>query len=104
MHGTLPECPVPKPVSRATPMSANQMNFRRTGRGKYSGPNRNPNLASRPALVLMKGPEDAPFLISWRSRRELGRAYVWQFAVMLCGGTVLTLAGLYVLLLKMHLL
>jgi hypothetical protein len=57
-----------------------------------------------PALVLMKGSEDAPFLISWRGRRELGRAYVWQSAVMLCGGTVLTLAGLYVLLLKVHLL
>jgi hypothetical protein len=57
-----------------------------------------------PALVLMKGSEDAPFLISWRSRRELGRAYAWQSAVMLCGGTVLTLAGLYVFLLKMHLL
>jgi E3 ubiquitin ligase len=56
-----------------------------------------------PALVLMKGSEDSPFLISWRSRRELGRAYVWQSAVMLCGGTVLTLAGLYVLL-KMRLL
>jgi hypothetical protein len=57
-----------------------------------------------PALVLMKGPKDAPFLISWRSQRELGRTSVWQSAVMLCGGAVLTLAGLCVLLLKMHLL
>ncbi|HEX9111569.1 MAG TPA: GIDE domain-containing protein [Terriglobales bacterium] len=57
-----------------------------------------------PAFVLMKGSEDATFLISWRSRRELGKAYVWQSALMLCGGTVLTLAGLYVLLLKMPLL
>jgi len=57
-----------------------------------------------PVLVLMKGSEDAPFLISWHSRRELGRAYVWQSAVMFCGGTVLILAGLYLLLLKMHLL
>jgi hypothetical protein len=65
-------------------------------------PQSEPRLAS--ALVLMKGSEDAPFLISWRSRRELGRAYVWQSAVLLCGGTVLTLAGLYALLLKMHLL
>jgi E3 ubiquitin ligase len=52
-----------------------------------------------PALVLMKGAEDALFQISWRSRREIGRAYVWQSAVMLCGGTVLMLAGLYALLL-----
>lgn len=57
-----------------------------------------------PALVLMKGPEDAPFLISWRSQRELGGAYVWRSAVTLCGGAVLTLAGLYVLLLRMHVL
>jgi hypothetical protein len=52
----------------------------------------------------MKNPEDTPFLISWRSQRELGRAYVWQSTVMLCGGAILTLAGLCVLLLKMHLL
>lgn len=57
-----------------------------------------------PALVLMKGPEDAPFLISWRSQRELGKAYLWQAMVMLGGGTILTLATLYLLLLKMHLL
>jgi E3 ubiquitin ligase len=63
-----------------------------------SEPQSEPHLT--PALVLMKGSEDAPFLISWRSRRELGRAYVWQSVVMLCGGTVLTFAGLYVLLLK----
>lgn len=65
-------------------------------------PQSNPHLT--PALIVMKGSEDAPFLISWRSRRERGRAYVWQSAVMLCGGTVLTLAGFYVLLVKMHLL
>jgi hypothetical protein len=57
-----------------------------------------------PALVLMKGPEDAPFVISWRSQRERGRAYIWQSALMLCGGTVLTLAGLHLFLLKTHLL
>lgn len=57
-----------------------------------------------PALVLMKGPEDAPFLISWRSQRELGKAYLWQAMVMLGGGTILTLATLYLLLLKIHLL
>jgi len=70
--------------------------------GKREIPRPDPRLA--PALVLMKGSEDAPFQISWRSPRELGRAYVWQSAVMLCGGAVLTLAGLYLLLLKMHLL
>jgi hypothetical protein len=57
-----------------------------------------------PARVLMKGPADAPFLISWRSQRELGGAYLCQSAVMLFSGTVLTLAGLYVLMVKMHLL
>jgi E3 ubiquitin ligase len=67
-----------------------------------SEPQSKPRLT--PALVVMKGPENAPFLISWRSRREVGRACVWQSAVMLCGGTVLTLAGLYVLLRKMHVL
>lgn len=60
--------------------------------------------AFTPALVLMKGPEDAPFLIFWRSQRELGRPYIWQSALILGGGTVLTLSGLYVLLQKMHLL
>ena len=57
-----------------------------------------------PALILMKGPKDAPFLISWRSQRELSGAHRWQSAVMLGGGALLTLAGLYVLLVKMHLL
>jgi hypothetical protein len=65
-------------------------------------PQCDPRLA--PALVLMKGPEDAPFLISWRSQRELGGPYVWESAVAICGGAVLTLAGLYMLLLAMHLL
>lgn len=53
-----------------------------------------------PALVLMKGPEDTPFQISWRSRRELGRSHVWQSALMLGAGAVLTFAGLYGLLLE----
>lgn len=54
-----------------------------------------------PSLVLMKGPEDAPFLISWRSQRELGRAYLWQTAVMVAGGSVLTLAGVCALLMQL---
>ena len=61
-----------------------------------------PHLPS--ARVLMKGQKEAPFLISWRSQRELSRPCIWRSAVMLSGGTVLTLAGLYALLLKMHLL
>jgi E3 ubiquitin ligase len=58
---------------------------------------------STPALVLMRGSADTPFVISWRGRRELSRTYIWQSMVMFCGGAVLTLAGLYVLLLRMHL-
>lgn len=58
----------------------------------------------RTALVIMKGAADASFLISWRSYREQGRAGVWRSALMLCGGTTLTLAGLFALLLKMRLL
>jgi hypothetical protein len=50
-----------------------------------------------PARVLMKGSKNAPFLISWRSQRELSRAHIWRSAVMLSGGTALTLAGLYAL-------
>ena len=53
-----------------------------------------------PALVLMKGPEDTPFQISWRSRREPGKNHVWQSALMLGAGAVLTFAGLYGLLLE----
>jgi E3 Ubiquitin ligase len=56
-----------------------------------------------PVLVLMKGSAGSPFLISWRSRRELGRSHVWQSALLLCGGTVLSLAGLYSLLLTVGL-
>jgi len=69
--------------------------------GKREAPPSEPSLM--PALVLMKGPEGTPFRISWRSLQELGRAYVWQSALMLGVGTALAFAGFGVLV-KTHLL
>ncbi len=49
-----------------------------------------------PPVVLMKGAND-PFVISFRSQKEIVTVLAWKSAAMVCGGTALMLLGLYVL-------
>jgi hypothetical protein len=52
----------------------------------------------QPAVVLMKGANNKDFLISWRSQHEVARSLGWKSALMIWGGPVLALLGLYLLL------
>ncbi|HEV3513512.1 MAG TPA: hypothetical protein VGS05_17510 [Candidatus Sulfotelmatobacter sp.] len=66
-----------------------------------NGPNGNSQTGdfdSHPPVVLMKGTNNKTFLISWRSQQEIARAMGWKCALMIWGGPVLALLGLYVLL------
>ena len=58
----------------------------------------------KPALVLMKGPDDAPFVLGSRSSQARARTSAWKPVAMLCAGTALTSAGFWILLRKLHLL
>jgi E3 Ubiquitin ligase len=91
-------------VGRAGAAEARASEFLASGKPDIQAPKPQSETHLAPALVLMKGAANAPFLISWRSHREHSAAYIQQAAVMLGGGAVLTLAGLYMLLVKMHLL
>jgi hypothetical protein len=55
-----------------------------------------------PPVVLMKGKNNSTFLISWRSQREVARSLGWKCTLMIWGGPVLTLLGLYGLLILTH--
>ncbi len=57
---------------------------------------------SRPPVVLRKGDTGQTFLISWRSQRELANSFAWNCALMICGGPVLALLSLYLLLTLTH--
>lgn len=57
-----------------------------------------------PSTVLMKGAEDATFLISRRSQQELVRSLARKSTLLLSAATALTLFGLFVLLLQLQLL
>jgi E3 ubiquitin ligase len=46
-------------------------------------------------VVLGKGKNDQTLLISWRSETALARSLGWKSALMLSGGPVLILAGVY---------
>lgn len=52
-----------------------------------------------PKVVLMKGENDPTFLISWRSQKDVVQSLGWKSAAFIWGGPVLTLVGIYVLLL-----
>ncbi len=54
-----------------------------------------------PPVVLMKGASDPTFVISFRSQKEIVSALAWKSAAMVCGGTTITLLGLYVLWARM---
>lgn len=49
----------------------------------------------RPAVVLMKGENQAVFFISWRSQKEIVNSLGWESTAMIWGGPVLTLGCLY---------
>ena len=56
-----------------------------------------------PRLVLMKGPNDSSFVISYHSQRELIRALAWKSVGMIGIGAAIALLGAYVLLTHMKL-
>jgi hypothetical protein len=51
-----------------------------------------------PPVVLKKGSTNKNFLISWRSQQEVARSLGWKCALMIWGGPVLALLGLYIVL------
>ena len=57
-----------------------------------------------PPVVLMKGANNPTFVISFRSQKEFVSALAWKSAAMVWGGAVITLLGLYLLLLQTKLL
>ena len=50
-----------------------------------------------PPTVLMKGTKDPTFFISWHSQRDVLKSLNWKSALMIWGGPLLTIAGLYIL-------
>jgi hypothetical protein len=54
-----------------------------------------------PPAVLMRGENDATFVISFRSQKEFVRAFAWKSAAMIWGGAAITLLGLYTLLVQL---
>lgn len=53
-----------------------------------------------PPVVLMKGANDATFVISFRSQKELVSSLAWKSAGMVWGGAIITVLGFYMLLLR----
>lgn len=51
-----------------------------------------------PPVVLMKGPVNKTFLISWHSQQELARSLGWKCTLMIWGGPALALLSLYIFL------
>jgi hypothetical protein len=51
-----------------------------------------------PPVVLAKGTNNKTFLISWRSQQEIARSLGWKCALMIWGGPILALLGLYIVL------
>jgi hypothetical protein len=54
-----------------------------------------------PAAAIGKGTSNDPFMISWRSQKEVVQALAWKSALCIWGGPALTLACLYILLLTL---
>ena len=61
------------------------------------------NFNLNPPMVLMKGGNNPAFVISHRSQKEFVDALAWKSFGMVCGGTAITLLGIYVLLTQMRL-
>jgi E3 Ubiquitin ligase len=52
---------------------------------------------TNPSVCLGKGTEENPFMISWRSQREVVESLAWKSVLCIWGGPALTLTCLYVL-------
>ena len=63
-----------------------------------------PGFNLTPALVLMKGPDDAPFVLASRNEQRRGRTSAWNPVALLSAGTALAVAGCWILFVKLHLL
>ncbi len=57
----------------------------------------NSGFDTNPSVCLGKGAEGNPFMISWRSQREVVKSLAWKSVLCIWGGPALTLSGLYVL-------
>ncbi|HXX20848.1 MAG TPA: GIDE domain-containing protein [Candidatus Acidoferrum sp.] len=53
-----------------------------------------------PSVCISKGPNHDPFMVSWRSQREVVQSLAWKSALCIWGGPALTLACLYFLALS----
>jgi hypothetical protein len=62
-----------------------------------SGSGASPEFDPKPPVVLMKGKNDATFLISWRNQREVVSSMGWKSGAMIWGGPALTLFCLWIL-------
>ena len=51
-----------------------------------------------PAVVLMKGSHESPFLISWRSPRDRFKSFDWKSSLLTLAGPALALVSIYLLL------
>ncbi len=56
----------------------------------------------RPPIVLMKGTNNAAFMISWRSQQAVAGRLRWKSILMIWGGPTLALACLYALFNLLH--
>jgi len=54
-------------------------------------------LNTHPSVCLAKGTNGDPFMISWRSQREVLQSLAWKSAICIWGGPALTLGCLYLL-------
>lgn len=54
-----------------------------------------------PSVCISKGPNSDPFMISWRSQRDVVQSLAWKSALCIWGGPALTLACLYFLALTL---
>jgi hypothetical protein len=65
-----------------------------------NGSNDSFKLDLSPPVVLMKGANDAMFVISFRSLKEQLSSLAWKSAGMVWGGAMITVLGFYMLLLQ----
>jgi hypothetical protein len=88
----------PKVSAKATNGSANGPQNDQTNADPASG------FDLTPPLVLMKGANNSPFMISCHSQPEIIIALGWKSVLMVVGGVGLTVLGLYVLLIEQQFL
>jgi len=70
------------------------------GSAPASDPAGNSEFDPHPSVCISKGPNHDPFMVSWRSQREVVQSLAWKSALCIWGGPALTLACLYFLALS----